>query len=223
MLTIRDRILALSEPAYGDFQRRLLPELPPESILGVRTPALRALARELKPAQAAQFLTALPHGCFEENQLHAFLLARERDPAACLAAVEAFLPYVDNWATCDQLSPPALGKRPEALMERIPVWLKSGHVYTVRFGLGMLQRWFLDDAFAPRFLDWAGQDLGEAYYVRMMQAWFFATALAKQPQAAEIWFQPGRLEEWTRHKAIQKSIDSRRIPEETKQRLRALR
>jgi len=192
MLTIRDRILALSEPAYGDFQRRLLPELPPESILGVRTPALRALARE-------------------------------RDPAACLAAVEAFLPYVDNWATCDQLSPPALGKRPEALMERIPVWLKSGHVYTVRFGLSMLQRWFLDDAFAPRFLDWAGQDLGEAYYVRMMQAWFFATALAKQPQAAEIWFQPGRLEEWTRHKAIQKAIESRRIPEETKQRLRALR
>ena len=88
---------------------------------------------------------------------------RERDPAACLAAVEAVLPYVDNWATCDQLSPPALGKRPEALMERIPVWLKSGHVYTVRFGLGMLQRWFLEDAFAPRFLDWAGQDLGEAY------------------------------------------------------------
>lgn len=221
---LQARLLALRDEPYGVFQRRLLPTVPPERILGVRTPALRALAAELSGTpEAAAFLAGLPHTYFEENNLHAFLLERLRDPAEALAAVESFLPYVDNWATCDQLRPPALRKGRPALLARIPVWLASPQPYTVRFGLGMLMAHFLDEDFRPDYLEWAAAVTSGEYYVNMMAAWYFATALAKQYGAALPYLEGRRLAPWVHNKAIQKALESRRITPAQKAYLRGLK
>ena len=203
---------------------QLLPSLPPERVIGVRTPALRQYARQLTGSgEAAAFLAAAPHRYYEENNLHAFLLERERDFSAALAGVEAFLPYVDNWATCDMCSPGAFARHTGELLEPVRRWIGSGQTYTVRYGLGMLMRYYLDGSFRPEYLAWAGAVRSEEYYVRMMAAWYFATALAKQPQAAWPWVAEPRLDPWVRAKAVQKALESRRISPEQKQALRALR
>ena len=220
-----ERLFSLRDEKYAAFQRPLLPNLAPESIIGVRTPALRLLAKELRgSAEAEAFLAALPHRYFEENQLHAFLVAQERDYRRCIERLECFLPFVDNWATCDQLSPRVLGRHRAELLPEVRRWMASGHEYTCRFGIGMLMRYYLEDnTFSEEYLRWVAAIDREEYYVRMMQAWFFATALAKQWSAAEPYMHDGRLPDWVRRKAIQKAIESFRIPTAHKSHLRALK
>ena len=221
---IRERLFAMRDAEYQAFQSKLIPTLPPERVIGVRTPALRRYARELAgTSEAAAFLAAVPHRYYEENNLHGFLLERERDFAAALAGVEAFLPYVDNWATCDLFSPPVFARHKDALLAPVRRWMQSERTYTVRYGLGMLMRHYLDEAFRPEYLAWAGAVRSEEYYVRMMAAWYFATALAKQPEAAWPWLAEPRLDPWVRAKAVQKALESRRITPAQKQELRALR
>ena len=224
-LSTPDRLFSLRDEKYAAFQRPLLPNLAPESIIGVRTPALRLLAKELRgSAEAEAFLAALPHRYFEENQLHAFLVAQERDYRRCIERLECFLPFVDNWATCDQLSPRVLGRHRAELLPEVRRWMASGHEYTCRFGIGMLMRYYLEDnTFSEEYLRWVAAIDREEYYVRMMQAWFFATALAKQWSAAEPYMHDGRLPDWVRRKAIQKAIESFRIPPAHKFHLRALK
>ena len=216
-------LLALRDEKYGAFQRKLIPNIDSERICGVRTPALRELARRVAREDWAEaFLAELPHESFEENQLHAFVIAGMKDYPRCLQAVEAFLPFIDNWATCDQLSPKVFGKHRQELIGSIKSWLASDQVYTVRFGIGMLMQHYLDEAFSPDYLVWVSQIHSPEYYIQMMAAWYFATALAKQEEATLPWFEEGRLTEEVRKKAIRKALESNRISPERKAQLRAL-
>mgnify|MGYP002626371044 CR=1 FL=1 len=221
---IHARMFAMQDQPYAEFQKKLIPNVDPDSFIGVRTPELRRLAREMvKSGEGDAFLQALPHRYFDENQLHAFLLSEEKDFSRCIALVEAFLPYVDNWATCDQMSPKAFKKHHQELLQYIQKWLRSDHVYTVRFAVGMLLQHDLDEDFDPVYLEWVAGVRSDAYYVRMMIAWYFATALAKQYQAALPYIEKRRLEPWTHNKAIQKSIESYRITDEQKEYLKTLK
>ena len=221
---IQERLFALRDEKYREFQRSLIPGLPRENIIGIRIPAMRKLAKEfVKEPEAAVFLKQLPHTYYDENILHALLIAEIKDYDACMEAVEAFLPYIDNWAVCDGLSPKVFGKHKAELLEKIRLWIPSEHIYTCRFGIGMLMRWFLDEDFQPGYLELPAAVRSEEYYVNMMRAWYFATALAKQPDAALPWLTEKRLDLWTHNKAIQKAVESRRIPPGMKQLLRGLR
>ena len=204
---------------YRKMQIRLIPDVDPAQILGVRTPVLREMAKHLPDG----FLDALPHFYFEENQLHAFAIERIRDFGECLARVNAFLPFVDNWATCDQMTPKAFARESERLLESIPVWLSSAHPYTARFAMRMLMNFFLKDRFEEKYLEWVAEANREHYYVKMMVAWYFATALAFQFEFTLPWIQEMRLEPWTRRKAIQKALESYRVSEAQTSILRALR
>lgn len=218
------RLFLLCDKKYADFQKSLIPSVQPETIIGVRTPALRSLAREMiKNGEAGQFVTTLPHRYFEENQLHAFVLSLMKDYDECVHELCRFLPFVDNWATCDQLSPVCFVKHRCELLPYIEQWMQSKHEYTVRFAVGMLMRHFLDDAFELRFLDWVASIQREEYYIRMMQAWYFATALAKQYDAALPYIESRRLPQWSHNKAIQKSVESFRVSDEHKEYLKSLR
>lgn len=220
-MTVSERLLSLREEEYAAFQRRLIPNLPPQTILGIRTPALRSLAKTIPDPEA--FRRSLPHRYFEENQLHAFSLEAERDFATTVARVEAFLPYIDNWATCDQLRPRCFAKHKADLLPHISLWLASDHVYTRRFAMGMLMVHYLDGDFRPAYLGWVAEASGEDYYIRMMVAWYFATALAKQYDAALPYLTEHWLETWVHNKTIQKAIESYRVPQERKDYLRTLR
>lgn len=218
------RLRALADPDYRAFQCRLMPGIDPETVLGVRTPALRRLAGELKGSEEAEaFLRELPHRYYDENNLHACLLCACRDFNKTIADLDIFLPYVDNWATCDSLSPRAFKNCPPALWNKVPEWLASGQTYTVRFGIGTLMRFYLDEHFCPEVLSRVAALRSEAYYVNMMIAWHFATALAKQWDAALPYLTERRLEKWTHNKTIQKAIESYRISDAQKTCLRALK
>ena len=224
MDAIVERLRVLSDSGYRDFQAKLLPTVAKSTIIGVRTPAMRALAKELRGSeQAAVFLQELPHKYFDENQLHAFLINDLKDYDQCVRELERFLPYVDNWATCDQLSPKVLKKQPEQTLETIKGWMASSHAYTIRFGMEMLMSCYLDDLFKPEYLAWVAADRNEEYYVKMMVAWFFATALAKQYTATIPYFEQRLLPEWSHKKAIQKACESYRITREQKDYLRTLK
>ena len=221
---IRAQLFTLRDEAYRTFHSALMPTVPPETVIGVRVPALRRLAKQLAgTAQAEVFLQALPHGYYEENNLHAFLIELIRDYDRALAETEAFLPYINNWATCDCFCPKVFAKHKKELLVPIRRWLDSGEVYTVRYGMEMLMRYYLDDAFRPEYLEWVADVHSTEYYINMMRAWYFATALAKQPDAALPWLTEKRLDLWTHNKAIQKAVESRRIPPGMKQLLRGLR
>lgn len=222
--TVRDTLVGLADPEYRDFVCRLVPTVPPENILGVRTPALREVARQLKGTPDADaFLAQLPHRYYDEYNLHASLISYLRDPGALLKALDAFLPYVDNWATCDMLSPKLFAKRPPELLPAIRRWLTSDEPYTVRFGINMLMGHYLGEGFDPAHLAWVAALRSEHYYIRMGAAWYFATALAKQPEATLTYITERRLEPWVHNKSIQKAIESRRISDEMKATLRALK
>lgn len=224
MDAITQALFRLRDEGYRAFQAKLIPTVDPSRIIGVRTPALRTLAKELAgSAEAEAFLAALPHTYFDENQLHAFLVSGMRDYEACLAAVERFLPHVDNWASCDQMSPKVFRKHRRELLEPIRRWLASGQTYSVRFGLKMLMEHYLDGDFDGAYPAMAAALRSEEYYVRMMQAWYFATALAKQYEAVLPYLEKGALDPWTHNKAIQKAIESCRIPNAQKDYLRTLR
>ena len=221
---IRARLFALQDEGYRAFHSRLMPTGPPETVIGVRVPALRRLAMRLAGTpQAEAFLRELPHTYYEENNLHAFLLESIRDYDAALAATEKFLPYIDNWATCDSFCPKVFAKHKEDLLPVLRRWMASDHPYTVRYGMEMLMRYYLDEDFRPEHLAWAAAVHSGEYYINMMRAWYFATALAKQPEAALPWLTARRLDVWTHNKTIQKAVESSRIPAETKAFLRTLR
>ena len=221
---IRDRLFALQDPEYRLFQSRLMPTVDPACVIGVRTPDLRKLSRELAGTeQAAAFVRQLPHDYYEENNLHGLLIASLRDYGETVAALESFLPHVDNWATCDLLHPRAFDKCPEALPDQLFRWLQSDRTYTVRFAMGMLMSLYLDEAFRPGYADWIAGIKSEEYYVNMMAAWYFATALAKRWDDVFPYLTDHRLPVWTHNKAIQKAIESRRISPEQKQILRSLK
>lgn len=221
---IRDRLFALQDPEYRLFQSKLMPTVDPACVIGVRIPDLRKLSRELAGTeQAAAFVRQLPHDYYEENNLHGFLIASLRDYGETVAALESFLPHVDNWATCDLLHPRAFDKRPEALPDQLFRWLQSDRTYMVRFAMGMLMSLYLDEAFRPEYADWVARVKSEEYYVNMMAAWYFATALAKRWDDVFPYLTDHRLPVWTHNKAIQKAIESRRISPEQKQILRSLK
>ena len=221
---VLQRLSELSDPTYRDFHAGLIPNISPETILGVRVPALRKLARELRGSPEAQeFMAALPHEYYDENCLHGLLINDIKDFGATVSALDAFLPYVDNWAVCDLISPRSFKSRPPELAAHVRRWLDSSHSYTVRFGIGVLMSFYLDVGFEPAQLEAVAERCCEEYYVNMMVAWYFATALAKQPEAALPYIENRRLSRWTHNKAIQKSIESRRIPDETKAYLKTLR
>ena len=221
--TVRGRLFALRDETNAAFMARLVPTLPPESVLGVRMPDCRALAKELcRMPDIGEFLTDLPHRYLDENNLHALILNEEKDSAAAVAAIDAFLPYVDNWATCDALRPKAFKKHPSALPDECRRWMRSGATYTVRFGIEMLMTHYLDEGFRPEYLEEVSIIKSKEYYVNMMIAWYFATALAKQYEAAISYIEQRRLDQWTHNKTIRKAIESCRITEERKAYLRTL-
>lgn len=215
------RLLALQDAQYRDFQRKLIPNIDPGTIIGVRTPELRRLATEMGEGEA--FTKDLPHRYFEENQVHSFILGNCKDFEKAVAEVDAFLPFVDNWATCDQLSPKVFRKHRAELLPHIRKWLDSAHPYTVRFGMEMLMAHYLEEDFAPEYPELVASVRSEEYYVRMMQAWYFATALAKQYDAVLPYITGHRLERWTHNKAIQKAVESYRITSEQKMYLKQFR
>lgn len=221
---IRAELLQNQDEAYRDFNAKLLPTLDKQTVIGVRTPVLRALAKKLeKEHNCADFLQDLPHRYFEENQLHAFLISEIKAFEPCMEELERFLPFVDNWATSDQMSPKVFKKHRPELLEQIKLWLSSGKTYTVRFAIGMLMEHFLDEDFDPAYPKMVSEIRSEEYYVNMMIAWYFATALAKQSEAVLPFLENQCLERWTHNKAIQKALESYRISDKQKAYLRTLK
>lgn len=221
---IRSRLFDMRDEKYQQFNSSLIPNVSSELVIGVRTPELRKYASELaKRDDIGDFLSALPHEYFEENQLHAFIIEKTKDYDKCLAQVEEFLPFIDNWATCDQCAPKVLLKNPERLISAVRRWISSDKLYTVRYGIGMLMRAYLDDRFSPEYPELVAAVKSQEYYVNMMRAWYFATALAKQYEAVIGYFEEGRLDEWTNNKSIQKACESYRVSDERKAYLRTLK
>ena len=223
-MTVSERLAESGSGKYRDFQSKLVPGIPKETILGVKTPDMRRIAKEIRGTKEAEdFLAELPHRYYEENLVHFFLIAMIRDFDECAKAVEIFLPYVDCWPVCDQSSPKVFSKNHEKLLPLIRKWIGSEHVYTVRFGIRMLMNEFLGDDFRPEYLEWVAGIPGEDYYIRMMIAWYFATALAKRYDESIVYFENRRLDPWTHKKAIQKAIESYRVSDEHKAYLKTLR
>lgn len=221
---IRARLFALQDLKYRAFQCKLMPTVDPETVIGVRIPELRKLAKELaKLPEIAEFLQTLPHTYYEENNLHGFLIASMRDYDQTVAALDRFLSYVDNWATCDLIRPMVFKKHLPELLEQIKVWIDSDHPYTIRFGIEMLMTFYLDGQFQPEYLELVAEVQSEEYYVNMMIAWYFATALAKQYDAVLPYIEQHRLDLWTHNKTIQKAVESYRVTAEQKAYLKTLK
>ena len=221
---IRTELFRLQDVKYRDFQSRLIPSYDSDTMIGVRTPELRKLAKQAgRRTDVSVFLDDLPHTYFDENQLHAFILSEMKDYEACLKRVDSFLPYVDNWATCDQMSPKIFKKYRTELLGSIRNWIKSHQTYTIRFGIKMLMEHFLDEDFSPAYPELVAEVKSDEYYVKMMIAWYFATALAKQYEAVLPFIEEQRLEVWTHHKTIQKAVESYRITPAQKEYLKSLR
>lgn len=213
-----------ADAQYAAFTSKIIPNVDPKAIVGVRTPALRAFAKSLKGSDDAQkFLASLPHKYFEENQLHSFIVSGIKDFETCAAEVERFLPYIDNWATCDQTSPTCFKKHKGELLPRVKKWIKSKHVYTARFAIVNLMRHFLDEEFKPEFLKAVAAIRSDEYYIKMAAAWFFAEALAKQWDEALPYIKEKRLDAWVHNKAIQKARESFRVPDDKKELLAGLK
>ena len=221
---IRAELFAAQDTKYRDFQAKLIPGADPSSVIGVRTPEVRKIAKRLiRREDAEEFLHDLPHRYFDENQVHALGISEIKDYEKCMEEVERFLPFVDNWATCDQMSPKVFKKHKQELLTKIRKWIGAEHVYTVRFGIGMLMQHFLDEDFDPEFAELAAGVRSEEYYINMMIAWYFATALAKQYDAVLPFIEERRLDRWVHNKTIQKAVESFRVSAEEKDYLRSLR
>ena len=221
---IRAGLFSMQDLEYKKFLGGLIPSVEESRIIGVRMPDLKRMAQNLESEiNAEQFLKRLPHRYYEETTLHGLMIAREKSFDKLIQELNEFLPFIDNWATCDSIRPGVLKKHPQRLMQFITVWLNSGHEYTVRFGLEMLMTYYLDDEFKEEYLDLAAQVTQNDYYVKMMQAWLFATALAKQWDAALPYLQNGQLNSWVHNKTIQKAIESRRISQDKKIYLKTLK
>ena len=224
MKEIVDILYSKQDKKYRDFQAPLFPNINKEIMIGVRTPELKKLAKELSGQELAnEFIKELPHQYFDENQLHAFLVSLIKDYDKCLLEVDKFLPYIDNWGTCDQLSPKVFNKYKDKLIKEIKRWLKSSHVYTKRFAIGLLLGLYLDDDFNEEYLELVSHIRSEEYYINMMIAWFFATALAKKWDYAIKYIEEKKLSIWVHNKTIQKAVESYRINNEQKVYLKSLK
>lgn len=223
-MTITERLISLSNVKDGDFSAKLTPSVERSAVLGVKVPVLRKLAKEYYGTlQGNDFLKSLPHKYLEENSLHFFMVSLEKDFDKQIILVNQFLPYVDNWATCDEFSSATFKKNPDKLLPYIKTWIKSDKTYTVRFGIGMLLKYFLDDNYFTGVLDMVAEVKSEEYYVNMMTAWFFATALAKRYDDAIKFFTHKTLSTFCHNKSIQKACESFRISDEHKAFLKALK
>ena len=221
---IEKELFSLADEKYRDFSAKLVPTLEKERFIGVRTPELRKLAKTLaKDERTAEFLSALPHKYQEENALHGYIISLEKNFDKAVSEIERFLPYIDNWSVCDTPAPKAFQKNKPALLPYIKKWIASVETYTVRYGIGMLMGLFLDDDFAPEQMELVFSVRSEEYYVKMMQAWYFATALAKQYESAFEVIRDKKLDKWTHNKTIQKALESFRVTDDQKELLRALK
>ena len=219
---IREELFMMRDEGYGDFVSSLIPTMDRKRIIGVRTPALRKFARALDADSARAFMSEAGHEYYEENNLHAFLIERIGDYEGTVEALRSFLPYVDNWATCDSMRPKVFKSHTTELMDEVREWIGSGHTYTVRYAVGMLHSYYLDDAFSVGQLELACGIVSDEYYINMMVAWYFATALSKQRDAALPYFTQGRLREPVRRMAQRKAVESFRISPEDKAMCREL-
>ena len=224
MRNIEKDLFKLQDKKYREMQIKIIPNIDPNSIIGVRTPELRKYAKDLfKSNNYKSFLENLPHKYFDENQLHAFIIFDLKDYNECIEYTNKFLPYVDNWATCDQMSPKVFKKHKEELLKEIKVWIKSKKPYTIRFGIDKLMQLYLDEDFKEEYLKLVSTIKSNEYYVNMMIAWYFATALAKQYDTTIKYIENNKLDKWTHNKTIQKAIESYRITNEKKEYLRSLK
>ena len=222
--SLQKQLFALQDTGYREFHSRLIPNIDKAKIIGIRMPVLRKFARDFaKTEEAKGFLNELPHQYYEENNLHMMIITSVRDYETCLAEIERFLPYIDNWATCDFPEPKCFTKHKKDLLPHIRQWIASGKTYTVRYGIGLLMRMYLDEDFTPEYPAMAAEVVSEEYYVNMMIAWYFATALAKQWDSVISYLEERRLSPWVHKKTIQKAIESYRITQEQKNYLRTLR
>ncbi len=224
MKSVYERLIECRDPEYGEFQRKLVPNIPPETIIGVRTPDMRNIAKEICGTDEAEvFLHTLPHEYYEENLVHFFVVSMVKDFDICIEEVERFLPYVDCWPVSDQSSPKTFAKHHDRLIAYVEKWISSDHVYTSRFGMRMLMNEYLGEDFRDEYLGWVAGKQGEDYYLKMMQAWFFATALAKRYDESVIYIEERRLDPWVHKKAIQKAVESYRVSDEHKEYLKSFR
>jgi len=217
-------LYALQDTAYRDFNSKLIPNISSDLFIGVRTPDLKKLAKEMiKSGQSDSFIQNLPHKYFEENQLHAFILSEIKDFDFAIKETELFLPYINNWATCDQMSPRVFRKNLDVLYKYVCKWIKSKDVYAVRFAIKNLMQYFLDNNFDVKYADMVSNIKTDEYYINMMRAWYFATAAAKQFDLVLPYFYVGKIDEWTRKRAVQKALESFRVSDKNKEILRSLR
>lgn len=224
MTELQKKLFSMQDLSYRDFHAKLMPTIEKEKIIGIRTPQLRKFAKEFaKTEERDAFMNDLPHQYYEENNLHGFLLEMEKDYDKLVDKLDVFLPYVDNWATCDMMRPKILKKHLKEFLPKVQEWLASNQVYTIRYGIGMLLSFYLDEEFQPEYLEWVAKIRSEEYYVNMMIAWYFATALAKQYNVTIRYIEEHRLDEWTHNKAIQKAIESYRVTDDQKSYLRTLK
>ena len=224
MTELQKQLFELQDLDYREFHSKLMPTIDKKKIIGIRTPQLRKFAKEFaKSEDKEDFLNSLPHTYYEEDNLHGFLLEMEKDYDILVDRIEKFLPYVDNWATCDMVRPKVFKKHLPELFEHVNIWLDSEHTYTIRYGIGMLLSFYLDEEFDKKHLEMVAKIRSEEYYVNMMIAWYFATALAKQWDATIPYIEGKVLNKWVHNKTIQKAIESYRITKEQKEYLRTWR
>ena len=223
MEKITNYLFSKQDIIYKDFLAKLVPNIDSNNIIGVRTKEIRDYAKELVKEDYSLFLKELPHKYFEENQLHAFIISEIKDYDECIAYLNTFLKYIDNWATCDQLSPKVFKKNTVKLLDQINRWIKSSEIYEVRFGINMLMKYYLDSNYKKEYLELVSKIKSNEYYINMMIAWFFATALAKQYDDAITYLENKKLDKWVHNKTIQKAIESYRITYTQKEYLKSLK
>ena len=221
---IREELFSMQDLSYREFHSRLMPDVEKDTVIGIRVPVLRKYVKELaKDPEIGEFLEDLPHRYYEENNVHGFLIQQMKEYGQCMEELEKFLPYIINWATCDMTSPKVFKKHKEELLEAVRRWIVSDHVYTVRYGIGMLMQHYLDEDFREEYPQMVSEIRSEEYYVNMMIAWYFATALAKQYETILPYIEKQKLDVWTHNKTIQKACESYRITSEQKAYLRTLK
>ncbi|PWT27982.1 DNA alkylation repair protein [Butyrivibrio fibrisolvens] len=223
-MSVYERLLEAKDDKYREFQAKLVPNISPDTIIGVRTPDMRKIAKEVfNSPEKNEFLKELPHKYYEENLVHFFIIAMIKDFDECIEKVEEFLPYVDCWPVSDQATPKSFKKNHAKLLPYIKNWIASDHVYTARFGIRMLMNEFLDDDFKDEYLELVASKEGDDYYLKMMVAWYFATALAKKYDESVKYIEERKLSDWIHKKAIQKAVESFRVTDEHKEHLKKYR
>ena len=224
MTEIQRELFELQDMAYRDFHSRLMPDIDKETVIGIRVPMLRKYAKSIAGTELSEkFIKELPHRYYEENNLHMMLITGIKDYARCLTEIERFLPYIDNWATCDFPAPKCFEDHKEELLPVIKRWIASSETYTIRYGIGMLMRLYLDENFDPEYVRLVVGVKSDEYYVNMMIAWYMATALAKQWDAVIPYIEEHRMSDWVHRKTIQKAVESYRITDEQKKYLKGYR